>query len=173
MTLNGDFFQSTVSVANAGVKRTPEGYVDVEHVNAANRTRIHRFGGDDWDDYILERTTYPGYPLVAPGANRQSDWLRNIGTDPYSVATHYIQTTDGTARFYKFTFEQASVFLPDPFYVYYEQSHSPILTFNIYKTGTNTLVCRLNAGSSVFETLNGGVTRRKTSYAVTVYWNNV
>ena len=166
MTRNGLAFQSTVTVANTGRKRTPTGYVDVEHVSATDGTRIHRFGGD----YILNTTTtYPGYPL---GGNTADQWLRNIGDDPFGYSSHYVQLSSGTKRFYKITFEQANVFLPDPFYVYYEQGHTPVSTFNFYKTGTNTLVCRLTAGSSVNDASNGR-TRKRTSYAVTVYWNNV
>lgn len=158
------------NVSNAGKKRTPTEIMDVEHVSAANGCKIHRFGDGDWSAYMMNKTTFPGYNLSPSDVYK---WVRNSGDDPFGgYYNHYIELVSGTHRFMKIKWANAGTFLPTPFYVFYEQGETPVPTFNFYKTGTNTLVCRLTAGSSTNVTSNSR-TRRRTSYSVTTYWANV
>jgi hypothetical protein len=157
------------NVSNAGRKRTPTEYMDVEHVSATDGCKIHRFGDGGWSAYMMNKTTFPGYSLNPSDA---SDWVRNSGDDPFAYGSHDIELMSGTHRFMKIKWANADTFLPNPFYVYYSQGETPVPRFDIYKTGTNTLVCRLTAGASTNVTSNSR-TRRRTAYSVTNYWANV
>ena len=157
------------NVSNAGRKRTPTGYMDVEHVSATNNTRIHRFGDNNWRSYMMNKAVYPGYSLNPSDAG---SWIRNSGDDPFGYSSHDIHLSSGTKKFMKIQWKNASTFLPNPFYVFYAEGDTPVPSFNFYKTGTSTLVCKLTAGASTNVTSNSN-TRRRTAYSVTVYWANV
>jgi hypothetical protein len=169
LTRGSEVIQTTVTISNTGRKRTPTEFIDVEHVSAVNECKIHRFGDSSFAHYMSNRTHYPGYSLNPSNA---SSWIRNAGDDPWQYGSHDIELMSGTRRFMKFTFAKSQEFLQNPFYVFYEQGETHVTQFNFYKTGTNTLVCRLTSGGSTNITSNGR-TRKRTSYSLTVYWQNV
>jgi hypothetical protein len=157
------------NVSNSGRKRTPTDFVDVEHVNASNGCTIHRFGHNNFSQYMSNRSIYSGYPA---NPSDTSMFMRNLGDDPWQYGSHDVHLASGTRRFIRFKFAKATETLPDPFYVYYKEGETPVPRFDIYKTGTNTLVCRLTAGGSTNVTSNSR-TRRRTAYSVTNYWANM